>query len=101
MIDNLPRAVSPALARVFGRPDTEAGFIIGAFGGGAVAAALLLAGRVTGSRRRMIATLSVLGFGMIAFGLSPWLPLGYVLLVLAGFGYLAANPHATSRLQLE
>jgi MFS family permease len=93
--------LAPAFARAFHRPDTDSGFIIGAFGGGAVAAALLLAGRVAGSRRRMVSTLSLLGVGMIAFGVSPWLPVGYVLLVLAGFGYLAANTHATSRLQLE
>jgi MFS family permease len=93
--------LGPAFARAFHRPDTDAGFIIGAFGGGAVVAALFLAGRVAGSRRRMTSTLTVLGLGMIAFGLSPWLPLAYVVLVLAGFGYLAANTHATSRLQLE
>src|SRR5690349_10098113 len=39
---------APAFAHAFGRPDTQAGFIIGAFGAGAVAAAFLLAGRVTG-----------------------------------------------------
>jgi MFS family permease len=93
--------LAPAFARAFDRPDTDAGYIIGAFGGGAVVAALLLAGRVTGSRRRMITTLLLLAFGIAGFGLTPWLPLGYVLLVVAGFGYLAANTHATSRLQLE
>jgi hypothetical protein len=38
---------------------------------------------------------------MILFALSPWLPLALVLLVAAGFGYLASNTSATSRLQLE
>ena len=93
--------LAPAFARAFGRPDTDAGFIVGAFGAGAVVAALLLAGRVTGSRRRMVAMLLLLVGGMVGFGLTPWLPLGYALLVAAGFGYLAANTHATSRLQLE
>src|SRR5919204_1919268 len=93
--------LAPAFAHLFHRPDTEAGFIIGAFGGGAVTAALLLAGRVTGSRRRMTATLLLLGGGMVAFGLAPWLGLAYPLLAIAGFGYLASNTHATSRLQLE
>jgi MFS family permease len=93
--------LAPAFAHLFHRPDTEAGFIIGAFGAGAVAAALLLAGRVTGSRRRMTVTLLLLGCGMVAFGLAPWLGLAYPLLALAGFGYLASNTHATSRLQLE
>lgn len=89
-----------AFAHAFGRPDTDAGFIIGAFGAGAVAAALFLAGRVTGSRRRMVVTLLMLGAGMIAFSLVQWLPVGFVLLAIAGFGYLASNASATSRLQL-
>jgi MFS family permease len=91
---------APAFAHAFGRPDTEAGYIIGAFGAGAVTAAFLLAGRVTGSRRRMVVTLLMLGGGMVAFSLSRWLPFGFVLLAIAGFGYLASNTSATSRLQL-
>ena len=92
---------APAFAHAFGRPDTDAGYLIGAFGGGAVAAAFLLAGRVTGSRRRMLATLVLLGTGIVAFSLTPWLPVGLGFLAVAGFGYLASNTSATSRLQLE
>ena len=92
---------SPAFAHAFGRPDTDAGYLIGAFGIGAVAAAFFVAGRVTGSRGRMLVTLSLLGGGMIVYSLAPWLPLGYVFLVVAGFGYLASNTAATSRLQLD
>ena len=93
--------LSPAWAHAFHRQDTVAGFVIGAFGAGAVAAAFVVAGRVAGSRRRMVTTLLVLGLAMIAVALSPWLPLAFVFLFLAGFGYLASNTHATSRLQLE
>ena len=92
---------SPAFAHVFGQPDTDAGYFIGAFGIGAVLAAFLIAGRVTGSRGRMVVTLVLLGGGMIAYSLSPWLPLAYLFLVVAGFGYLASNTAATSRLQLD
>lgn len=92
---------APAFARAFGKPDTWAGVLIGAFGAGAVAAALLLAGRVAGSSRRMLTTLSLLGGGVVAFSLSPWLPAAFVFLAVAGFGYLASNTSATSRLQLE
>ena len=92
---------SPAFAHAFGRPDTDAGYLIGAFGGGAVLAALFVAGRVAGSRGRMLATLSLLGGGMVAYSLVPWLSLGYVFLGVAGFGYLASNTAATSRLQLD
>jgi hypothetical protein len=49
----------------------------------------------------MTTTLLLLGFGVFAFSVSPWLALGFVFLVVAGFGYLASNTHATSRLQLE
>jgi MFS family permease len=92
--------LAPAFAHAFDRKDTVAGFIIGAFGAGAVTAALFVAGRVAGSRRRMAITLSLLGAGVIAFSLSPWLPLGFALLFVAGFGYLASNTSATTRLQL-
>jgi len=92
--------LAPAFAHEFGHRDTIAGFIIGAFGAGAVTAALVVAGRVAGSRRRMAGTLSLLGFGVVAFGLSPWLPLGFVFLFVAGLGYLASNTSATTRLQL-
>jgi MFS family permease len=91
---------APAFAHAFGEEDTKAGFIIGVFGAGAVAAALTLAGRVTGSRLRMALTLTLLGGGVVAFSLTPWLSLGYVFLFLAGFGYLASNTSATARLQL-
>jgi MFS family permease len=92
--------LAPAFAHAFHHKDTVAGFIIGAFGAGAVTAALVVAGRVAGSRRRMAITLSLLGGGVIAFALSPWLPLGFVLLFVAGIGYLASNTSATTRLQL-
>jgi MFS family permease len=92
---------SPAFAHAFGRPDTDAGYLIGAFGGGAVLAAFLVAGRVAGSRGRMLVTLGLLGGGMVAYSLVPWLSLGYVFLGVAGFGYLASNTAAATRLQLD
>ena len=92
--------LAPAWAHAFGRRDTVAGYIIGAFGAGAVTAAFVVAGRVGGTRRRMVATLLLLGGGIVAFALTPWLPLAFGLLFVAGFGYLASNTHATSRLQL-
>ena len=92
--------LAPAFAHAFGKPDTYAGFIIGAFGAGAVAAAFLLAGRVTGTRRRMVLTLALLGFGLIGFCVVREFPVALGILVVAGFGYLASNTSATSRLQL-
>jgi MFS family permease len=92
--------LAPAWAHAFGRKDTVAGYIIGAFGAGAVTAGFVVAGRVGGSRRRMFSTLLLLGGGIVGFALTPWLPLALPVLFLAGIGYLASNTHATSRLQL-
>jgi MFS family permease len=92
--------LAPAWAHAYGRKDTVAGYIIGAFGAGAVTAALVVAGRVGGSRRRMFVTLLLLGGGIVGFSVTPWLPLGLPVLFVAGVGYLASNTHATSRLQL-
>lgn len=92
--------LAPAWAHAFGQKDTVSGYIIGAFGAGAVTAGLVVAGRVGGSRRRMFVTLLLLGGGMVAFSLTPWLWLALPILFLAGFGYLASNTHATARLQL-
>ena len=91
---------APAFAHAFGEVDTKAGFLIGVFGAGAVVAAFTLAGRVTGSRVRMAVTLTMLGGGIVALCLSPWLWLAYVVLFVAGFGYLASNTSATAQLQL-
>jgi hypothetical protein len=49
----------------------------------------------------MLVTLALLGFGVIGFSVSPWLGLAFPFLAVAGFGYLASNTHATSRLQLD
>jgi MFS family permease len=91
---------SPAFAHAFGFSDTWAGAIVAFFGAGAVLAALLVAGRVAGSRGRMALTLGALGAGIALFSLTPWLPLGFVFLAVAGFGYLGSNTAATTRLQL-
>lgn len=92
--------LAPAFAEAYGHPDTFAGVIIGAFGAGAVLAALLLAGRTTGTPKRMVVTLILLGGGIALFSLTPWLPLGLGFAAIGGFGYLASNTSATTRLQL-
>jgi MFS family permease len=94
-------ALGPAFARAFGYDETVGGYLLGVFGAGAVTAAVFVAGRVAGSRRRMALTLALLGFGMALFSVTPWLPVALVMLFAAGFGYLASNTSATSRLQLE
>jgi MFS family permease len=91
---------APAFAHAFGEVDTKAGYLIGVFGAGAVTAALTVAGRVAGSRTRMAATLTLLGGGIVALSVTPWLSLGYGFLFVAGFGYLASSTSAVTRLQL-
>jgi MFS family permease len=91
--------LSPAFAHAFDRPDTTAGYIIGTFGAGAVLAAFMLAGRQP-TRVRTAFTLTLLGGGVVAFSLSPFLPIALACLFVAGFGYLASNTAATSFLQL-
>jgi MFS family permease len=92
--------LAPALANAFDHPDTHAGFIIGAFGGGAVAAAFLLSGRIAGSRRRTVLTLLLLGGGVTLFSVLRSFPVALAVLAVGGFGYLATNTSATSQLQL-
>jgi MFS family permease len=91
---------APKFAAAFGYGDTWSGIIVGFFGAGAVTAALLVAGRVAGTRGRMATTLAVLGVGIILFSVTPWLPLAFAFLFCAGFGYLSSNTAATARLQL-
>ena len=91
---------SPALAHAFGFSSTWSGALVGCFGAGAVVAALLVVGRVSGSRRRMTATLGLLGGGIALAAASPWLPLALAFLFIGGLGYLSSNAAATSRLQL-
>jgi hypothetical protein len=49
----------------------------------------------------MTITLSLLGGGIVGFALSPTIWLGFAFLAVGGFGYLASNTAATSRLQLD
>lgn len=95
---------SPAFADAFGVADEQlrivSGLIVGAFGLGAVAAAFLIAGRAAASRREMTKTLLVLAGAIAGFSLSPVLPVAFVFLAIAGFGYLTSNTAATSRLLL-
>jgi MFS family permease len=93
--------LAPAFAHAFGRPDTDAGLLIGIFGAGAVTAALVLTGRDAGTRRRVAGALLAAGLGVAGFALTPWLGPALVVLFVAGFGYLTCNVTATARLQIE
>lgn len=94
--------LTPSFATdVFSRPDTFTGFLVGAFGGGAVLAALLVTGRWHPSQRLLVVTLGLLALGIGAFALSTTELVGLVGLFVGGFGYLSSVSAATSLLQLD
>jgi MFS family permease len=93
--------LTPSFAtEVFSRPDTFAGFLVGAFGAGAVLAAVLVT-RWHPSQRHMIVTLGLLALGIGAFALSTTELIGLLGLFVGGFGYLSSVTTATSLLQLD
>lgn len=93
--------LAPAFAtRVYHRPDTLAGYLIGVFGLGSVTAAFMVAGRRLGPRF-MALTMTVLGVGMLTFAMSPWLTLGLAGLYVGGVGFLSSVTAATTVLQLD
>lgn len=87
--------LAPAFAkRVFHHADTLSGALIGVFGAGAVCAVFVV------GRLALPVTLALLGGGVAAFALAPSLPFAFVALAIGGFGYLATNTAAATRLQL-
>jgi MFS family permease len=93
--------LAPAFAtRVFHRSDTLAGFLIGAFGAGAVIAAIFATGPSATPYRRIAVMLTALSAGIFAYALLPVLPLAFFALAVGGFGYLAGQTRATTLVQL-
>jgi predicted MFS family arabinose efflux permease len=94
--------LTPSFATdVYSRPDTFTGFLVGAFGAGAVLAAVLVTGRWHPSQRLLVVTLGLLSLGIGAFALSSTALVGLVALFVGGFGYLSSVSAATSLLQLD
>lgn len=92
--------LTPAFSTdILGRPDTYAGFLVGAFGAGAVTAAFIVT-RWHPSLRVVSVTLFTQSVGMLGFALSSteWVSLGF--LYVSGFGYLSSVTTATSLLHL-
>ncbi|MEO9254386.1 MAG: MFS transporter, partial [Tepidiformaceae bacterium] len=84
--------------KIFHHPDTVSGYLLGAFGAGAVFAAFVAAGKTATPHRRMASMLVLLVAGSLAFALSPGLEVALLVLPLAGFGYLASQTRATALL---
>jgi MFS family permease len=93
--------LGPAFATdAFGKPDTLAGYFMGAFGAGSVTAAFFVGGRPGRTLLRVAATLLLLAAGIAAFAVSPTFAVAVAVLYVTGFGYLSSNTAATTRLQL-
>ncbi len=94
--------LSPAYAKqVFHRPDSLVGFLIGAFGTGAVIAALVASGKTETPYRRIGIMLTLLTLGTMAFAVVPVLALAVPALLIGGFGYLAGQTRANALLQMS
>ena len=93
--------LTPAFStRIFDRPDTFTGFLVGAFGSGAVTAAFAMS-RWAPSFRVLTVTLGLMFVGMISFAASSSAAIGLASLFVTGFGYLASVTASTSILQLS
>jgi MFS family permease len=92
--------LSPAFATdIFGRPDTLVGWMVGAFGLGAVFAGLWVSGRGWATDSALGARMAVLVVAMLVFALVPSLTVALLALVLAGFGFIAVSAAALARVQ--
>jgi predicted MFS family arabinose efflux permease len=87
------------VTEVFHHHDTWVGVLIGAFGLGAVIAALR-AGRLRDPERTLAFGLSVMGAGTLAFALAPNLLVGSAGMLVAGYGYLTSSTTTTAAMQL-
>jgi MFS family permease len=87
--------------RLFHRPDTVAGVLIGAFGAGAVLASFFPAAHPDTPLSRVGVRIAVMAAGMAAFAFVPGFGLALAVLAVAGFGYLSGQTRATTLLQLR
>jgi MFS family permease len=83
-----------------GGPNTM-GLLMGASGVGALASALMLASRrtVLGLGRVVPLATGIFGAGLVAFGVSRWLPLSMMLMVITGYGMMQEMAASNTILQ--
>ncbi len=85
---------------IYSAADTFTGYLVGAFGAGAVAAAFTLIPRSTPSYRLIVLTLGLEAGGMAVFALSTNEVIGLASLFVAGFGFLGSIATSTSLMHL-
>ncbi len=104
MVFGMPRALFPALGTgLFGGGAATVGLLFAAPGAGALLGALFT-GWVGGVRRQgRVVVISVLlwGASIAAFGLVPWLPLGLLLLAVAGAADVVSAVFRNTILQMS
>ncbi|MEX2550523.1 MAG: MFS transporter [Nitriliruptoraceae bacterium] len=114
--------LTPELALdVHGGAEVDAGFLVGAFGGGATVTALTMTGWIRRRRRALPAAMLVQGSGMLLVGAAPTLPaamlvqgsgmllvgaaptltVAFVGMAISGAGFIGGTTRATARLQSE
>ena len=92
--------LTPAfVTEIFGHKDTWVGALIGAYGAGAVLAALS-AGRLRDPERTLAMGLTIMGGGTLAFALAPNIGVGLAGMLVGGYGYLTSSTTTTAALQL-
>jgi MFS family permease len=104
MVFGMPRALFPALGTgFFGGGAVAVGLLYAAPGAGALVGALLTGwvGRVRYQGRAVIVAVLVWGGAIAAFGLVPWLPLGLLMLALAGAADVVSAVFRNTILQLS
>lgn len=85
---------------VYGRSDTFAGVLVGAFGLGAIVSMLTLSPALRTTPARLGGRCGVMAAGLLVLALARGDALGLAALVLAGGGYLAGNTEASTSIQL-
>jgi MFS family permease len=94
------QTVTPEFSKaVFHQSDTLTGYLIGAFGVGAVIASVFPLHEP--SDRSIALLFALFGGGMVGFALAPGVVPAFIALGIAGLGYLAGQTRATTLLQLE
>jgi len=104
MIFGMPRALFPALGMGFFHGGAATvGLLYAAPGVGALAGALFTGwvGRVRGQGRAVIVAVIAWGLAITVFGLVPWLPLGLLMLAVAGAADMISAIFRTTILQLS
>ena len=97
-VNNLTPAFS---VEVYGRSDTFAGALTGAFGVGAAVGAVLVVARARASLRNISMAMALVGATIIGFGFSTRGAVGIAVLFIAGMAFIASVSLATTMVHMQ